>query len=151
MEVRHVELDNARMMFPRDEAKGKKKVRYVYLTDAALAIVRRRTGRRKKGHVFLNTDGLPWTPYSVGCRFGRLKEKLGVRYCLYHFRHTWQTRLLKKGVDPITCATLAGHVDTSMLAKTYAHLSQDPAYLHAALRRASGALGGQVVADARRV
>ncbi len=38
-------------------------------------------------------------------------------------------RLLTQGVDALTVAFLAGHSDPSTLAKVYAHLSQNPAYL----------------------
>jgi integrase len=123
MEIRHLELERGRAIFPTDEAKGKQRPRYVYFTDEALAIVKRRVSRRKKGRVFLNTDAKPWTPFSVACRFARLKKKLKVRYCLTNFRHTWQTRLLQSGIDAITVAHLAGHNgDPSMLAKVYFHL-----------------------------
>ena len=53
-------------------------------------------------------------------------------------RHSWMTRLLKSGVDPITIATLAGHVDTSMLARQYQHVAQDPVFLREKLRAANG-------------
>lgn len=58
------------------------------------------------------------------------------RYCLYNFRHSWLDRMLKKGVDVLTCAILLGHRDPSMIAKTYQHLSQSPDYLRAALNKA---------------
>jgi len=144
MRVRHLELQNGRAMFPRDEAKGKKRPRYVYFTAAALEVIHRLVTQRRNNpnaHVFVNTHGLPWTPYSAGCRFARMKQKIGVRYCLYHFRHTWQDKLLKSRIDPITVATLAGHVDASMLARVYQHLSQDADYLRNALSRASAASG----------
>ena len=47
-------------------------------------------------------------------------------------------RLLKKGVDSLTVAFLAGHSDPSTLAKVYAHLSQDPQYLLNQVKRAAG-------------
>ena len=140
LEIRHLELERGRAIFPTDEAKGKQRPRYVYFTDDALAIVKLRVGRRQKGKVFLNTDGEPWTPFSVACRFARLQKKLNARYCLTNFRHTWQTRLLQSGIDAITVSHLAGHNgDPSMLAKVYSHL--DPEYLRGTLRRASRASG----------
>ena len=67
----------------------------------------------------------------------KLRKKLAAadRYCLYHFRHTWMTRMLKAGVDPITVATLAGHNDVSMLARIYAHIQNDTEHLQKALQR----------------
>lgn len=52
--------------------------------------------------------------------------KLAPKWCLYHFRHSWLDRMLKVGVDALTCAILLGHRDPSMVAKTYQHLSQSP-------------------------
>jgi integrase len=63
---------------------------------------------------------------------------LAPKFCLYHFRHSWLDRMLKKGVDVLTCAILLGHRDPSMIARTYQHLSQSPDYLRAALNKAAG-------------
>jgi len=65
----------------------------------------------------------------------KLRAKLvtGPKFCLYHLRHTWMTRLLKSGVDPITVATLAGHNDVTMLARIYAHIQNDTEHLQKAL------------------
>jgi integrase len=72
---------------------------------------------------------------AVGCRFYTLKRKLKKRYCLYVIRHTWATKALQKGVDPITVSQLMGHTDTNMLARTYAHLAHDPVYMQQAAAR----------------
>ncbi len=90
-----------------------------------------------EGPIFRNTRGARWTTDAVNCRFTTLKRKVGKRYCLYVLRHTWMNRLLTRGVDALTVAILAGHSDPSTLAKTYQHLSQDPAYLLKAARRAT--------------
>ncbi len=60
------------------------------------------------------------------------------KYCLYHFRHSWATRALQRGVDPLTVAILMGHADPSMLAKVYQHLAQDPDFLRQAATKATG-------------
>lgn len=60
--------------------------------------------------------------------FEKAKE-VASKYSLYTLRHSWMNRLLKNGVDALTVAFLAGHTDPSTLAKVYAHLSQDPAYM----------------------
>jgi integrase len=134
---KHVDADHRRWVFPPQEAKGKRRHRIVYHTDTSWAITQRVMLKYQDGPLFRNTDGRPWTPDSVGCRFYRLQKRLGRRYCLYHFRHTWITRMLKGGVDPLTLATLAGHVDTTMLTKFYAHVAADTSYLQRAARALS--------------
>jgi integrase len=198
-EVRHLDLGGERLIFPPEEAKGKKRYRVVYLNDAALQIVRRLALEHPEGPLFRNSDGEPWTAWAVNCRFGRLQAsvgrrlmqergivvdaeavkelaarlprehtvrgrrvakserellaearkkltakeaaKLGGRFCLYSFRHTFANRLLKAGVDALTVATLLGHADGTMLAKVYSHLNQSTDYLRDALKKAGGGAG----------
>ncbi|MBS0206937.1 MAG: tyrosine-type recombinase/integrase [Planctomycetes bacterium] len=58
-----------------------------------------------------------------------LARRQAPKLCLYLFRHAWMTRMLMGGVDPITVSILAGHVDTSMLARQYQHLAHDADHL----------------------
>jgi integrase len=124
-------------VFHASEAKIKTRARIVYLTEAALEITKRRMLKFPEGPIFRNTKGRPWTASSVSCRFDRLRKKLGIKYCLYNFRHSFATRLLEAGVDALTVAILLGHADVSMLGKVYQHLSHSPQYLLAQARRAS--------------
>jgi integrase len=137
VESRHVDLPNARWVFPTSEAKGGTAPRIVYLTPKAMEITQRLMAKYPVGKLFRNTDRIAWTPDACNCRFSRLKSKLGTRYCLYAFRHTWMNRMLMSGVDALTVAILAGHCDPSTLAKTYQHLSQSPGFLREQARRAS--------------
>jgi len=135
VEARHVDLDNARWVFPAKEAKGGKLPRVIYLNEKALELTNFYMKFNSSGPIFRNTKGKPWTTEAVCCRFYTIKKKTGTRYSLYSLRHTWATNALKKGVDPITVAVLMGHSDTSMLARTYAHLSHDPVYLRSAAQK----------------
>lgn len=135
VEARHVDLGNGRWVFSPKEEKTKRVPRIIYLTDKALEITKRLVLTHPEGPILRNTRGIPWTTDSVNCRFTTLKKKVGTRYCLYVLRHTWMNRMLTAGVDALTVAILAGHSDPSTLAKTYQHLSQDPAYLRSAARR----------------
>jgi len=137
VEARHVDLQNARWVFPPNESKMGRHPRIVYLTETALLITRRLVLKYPNGPLFRNTSGRPWTTDAVNCRFTTLTKKLGERYCLYVLRHSWATRALQNGVDPLTVSVLMGHADTSTLARTYAHLTQDPTYLQAAAKRAT--------------
>jgi integrase len=138
VEARHVDLPNARWVFPPKEEKMGRVPRIVYLTETAMEITERLLLQHPEGPLFHNTRGRPWTTDAVNCRFAKLSRKLGKRYCLYVFRHTWMNRLLTSGVDALTVAVLAGHSDPSTLAKTYQHLSQNPDYLRSAARKATG-------------
>lgn len=74
VEVRHIDLENARWVFPQEEAKGKRRVRVVYLTDTALEITKWLMLKHPQGTLFRNTDGVAWHPYAVNCRFTRLQR-----------------------------------------------------------------------------
>ena len=136
VEARHVDLKNGRWLFPKEEAKGKRRARVVYLTETAIEITTRLMLKHPEGPLFRNTQVRPWKPCSANCRFHRLKKKLGTKYCLYAFRHSYATRLLQSGVDALTVAVLMGHSDTSMLGKVYQHLSHNPSHLREQLGRA---------------
>jgi integrase len=139
LEVRHVELAKSRWVFPPNEAKVKTRHRIIYLNAEAQRITRERLAKVKEGPLFRNGIGNPWHPWAVSCQFTRLKERIGRRLCLYVFRHSFATRMLTAGVDPMTVATLLGHSDTSMLGKIYQHLTQCPDHLLAQLHRVSHA------------
>lgn len=135
VEVRHVDLANSRWVFPPTEAKGKTRHRIIYLNAAAMNITRAALQNVKTGALFRNRAGRPWNGYAVNCQFTRLKERIGRRLCLYVFRHSFATRMLTAGVDPMTVATLLGHADASMLGKVYQHLAQRPQHLLAQLNQ----------------
>lgn len=138
VEARHVDLKNARWIFPREEAKGKRKPRIVYLSPTAEEITRRLMKQFPSGTLFRNTDGTPWNKSAINSRFCRLQRKVKAKYCLYHFRHSFATRMLQSGLDALTVAELLGHSDPSMLAKVYQHLSHDPQYMLRQLRQSAG-------------
>lgn len=137
VEARHLDVASKRWVFPIVEAKGKKKIRVVYLTDNALAICQRLAEQHPTGKLFRNSQGRPWNRHSSSLVFGRMIKHLGKRYALVDLRHSFVQRSLKNGVDPVTLSFLMGHADTSMLAKVYAHLDQDTEHLHGALAKSN--------------
>ena len=138
IESRHLDLTGSRWIFTASESKGKKIPRVVYLTPKAVEISRRLAKQYPQGVLFRRKCGQPWTRLAIDGRFRHARSKVGAKICLYTFRHTWITRMLIKGVDAFTVATLAGHRDPSMLAKHYAHLCQAPDYLAQQVMRAAG-------------
>ena len=77
VEARHVELENARVVFPVDEEKMERASRVIYLTATALEIVARLSKENPSGPIFRNTEGKPWTPESVNCAFVVLQIRMG--------------------------------------------------------------------------
>ena len=135
IEARHVQLAKHRVLFPAAEAKGKKRVRIIYMTTRAEEIVRKLLKARPKGILFLNTQGRAWNYESMNCRFMTLKKHLGVKYCGYAIRHGFATRKLEEGIDHITVAALMGHADAAMLSKVYSHIGDRHDYLREQLNR----------------
>ena len=94
------------------------------------------------GKLFRNQAAEPWDKNTVSRRFLRKKQKLGKKYCLYSFRHSFAQRKLLEGVDPITVATLLGHSNLSMLANQYSHLMKDASHLRKAINPPPAAAPG---------
>jgi len=76
IEARHLKPEHRRVEIPPKEAKGKKRWRVIYLSDAAFAIVTRLAEQHPTGPLFLNVDGNPWKAQAVVCRFQRLLVKM---------------------------------------------------------------------------
>ncbi len=76
IEARHLKLAQHRVEIPPAEAKGKRRWRVIYLSDAAAAIVKRLAEAGPSGPLFLNVDGHPWKAQAIVCRFQRLLVKL---------------------------------------------------------------------------
>ena len=138
IEARHVRFGEGRAVLPRPEAKGKRAARVIYLTDEAASILRRLCEANPSGPVFRNSEGNPWTKDAINCAFRRLARRLGGRLHLGAFRKGWATEALKNGVDVLTTAHLMGHANSNMLAKHYARVQADPAFMAGAARRARG-------------
>ncbi len=77
VEARHLDAAQQRWIFPQSEAKGKRTMRIVYLTDESLAISIRLAERNPNGALFRNSNGSPWTKDAVGCAFNRIQIRFG--------------------------------------------------------------------------
>jgi integrase len=69
-------------------------------------------------------------------RVAELARQHGTKWYLYHFRHSFATRMLEAGMDALTVSALLGHADGAMLAKVYSHLSRNGTYLRDAVNAA---------------
>lgn len=140
-EIRRVEarhLVGSTWIFPTSEAKGKRRPRIIYLTDAALEIAKRRGKKFPTGPIFRNRKGTPWTRNAIKCRFRKFKQ-LGIKnLCATVIRHVYTTEALQNGVNPIALAELLGHSDITTLSRNYAHLFKSPQFLREQAEKALG-------------
>ncbi len=90
VEKRHLDIPGKRWVIPAKEAKGKRKIRMIYLTDPAFAVCVRLAKKCPSGPLFLNSDGVRWTRFAVSLVFGRMKKHFVRRkYALVDFRHSF--------------------------------------------------------------
>ena len=113
----------------------------VYLPPELQEITKRLVKKHPEGPLFRNSEGNPWKKDTVGQKFRRIRDKLGLPKNIvnYSYRHTFATEALVKELPIQTVAELLGHKDTRMVSKVYGHLSQNRKYLANAAARARGA------------
>lgn len=152
-EARHFDRKLSALMIPPEEAKGHR-WRAVYLSETAREIVQKLAAVHPDGPLLRNRNGHGWTISATSCMFGRIKKKIGKRFCLYDYRHGWATAALERGIDPVSVSVLMGHADSSMLCRVYQHLAQNTAHLRSTMGRVrvtpAGASTSQVEAAAER-
>lgn len=134
-EVRHFDRAGGCLRFRDEESKGDI-ARVIVLTKEAQEIVKGCIGDRTAGHVFLTANGEPWTRHSLHTALRHLQKRCGLKMDAYTARHTYATDAIENGVEGITVGILMGHVDPSMVAKTYSHLDQKQSYLREAAEKA---------------
>lgn len=100
----------------------------------AAKIVRRLMAANPTGPLFRNSRGLPWTKDSLRLAFVRLRNRIGVpNLCAYHFRHSYITRMLERGVDAATVAAISGN-SPRMVLEIYNHVSRNEDRLRSVVR-----------------
>jgi integrase len=110
-----------------------------FAVNCAFRRVQIRMGTRElKEQGLLPSPDKSLTKWERRRRLEQLAAGHAPKYCLYHLRHSWLDRALKRGLDVLTCAILMGHRDPSTISKVYQHVSQSPDYLREAARRATG-------------
>lgn len=143
-EARFVDITQSRVLLPRSKAKGRRRIRVIYLTARAREIISRLMGEHPDGALLRNSDGNAWNKDAINSQFCRLQARIGKKYHLTAFRKSFATQALKAGLDTVTVAHLMGHADPSMVSKVYGMVQHDPEHMAAAATkaRASGASGG---------
>ena len=128
--ARHYDPELVRVVLRREESKGEKRRRVIYLDDLSRAIVERLVARHPRGPLFRNSRGKPWTADAFSARFRRLRIKLAMpELCAYTLRHSYAHWQLTSGTDAHFVSKLLGHSDGRMLATRYGHIERDAAFM----------------------
>lgn len=136
MEPRHYQPENDRIVFPKKEAKGKKRTRFIYLDDVAKEIVERNLPAH--GPILLNRNGLAWNKDNVNCRFRRLKVKLSMpELVAYTLRHSFAVWKIMEGIEIPLVAALMGHVDSRMVEQRYGHVQANAEHMKKVVKTGS--------------
>lgn len=110
------------------EGKGNK-TRTIPLAEEARFALERYIGGRRNGPLFLSTKGKRISFRTVQEMVYHLSRLSGEKVSVHALRHTYGTRAIRFGVNPITLARLMGHESTQTTNK-YVHL--DPTDLQKA-------------------
>jgi integrase len=134
-ELTWAQVKEDRWVLPEHKT-GKKtgKPRVIFLNEEMKAMMERLKGNGHT-HVFLNTEGDPWTMNALRLQVWRIKKKLALPddVCSYLCRHGFGTRAILSGVDGPTLAELMGHTSQDMISKVYVHLADQHQHLKKAV------------------
>jgi len=118
------------MFFARIEATEQKGKRYrdVPLNNKAIGLIEdfrlfKKQYKFQAQEIFVNSKGERYSGHdSIYTTVVRTCKRLGLRKIYPHlFRHTFITRLIENGADPITVQEIVGHANINTLLK-YTHL-----------------------------
>ncbi|HTU91845.1 MAG TPA: tyrosine-type recombinase/integrase [Gemmataceae bacterium] len=114
----------------------KGKVRVIYLSPEAVALLVRQRERYRSGALLRNNNNEAWTENAIGLAMRWTRERAGVPHAIaYGLRHSFATDALANGVPDAQVAELLGHAGTAMLHKHYSHLGARAQVLREALGR----------------
>jgi len=100
------------------------KVQHAHLNGAALGILRDIGPGDGDSYIFSRRDGKPWRPSVVTHAFQRAAVAAGVKDCRLHdCRHTFASRLVRRGVGIFQVSRLLRHASVAM-SERYSHLTE---------------------------
>ena len=138
IEARHYDPELVRLVLLREESKGKKRRRVIYLDDVSRHIVEKLVASHPRRPLFRNARGCPWTADALCARFRRLRVKLGMpKLCAYALRHSYAHWQLTEGTDSHVVSKLLGHSDGRMLETRYGHVERDGAFMMRSAKKAN--------------
>jgi integrase len=111
--------------------KTKNARRPVPLTDAIVEVLKRRISQAKGPHIFPFRKGFgspnwnkPMSQLWNAHKEALQKSKIRPPFTLYDCRHTYGTRAIEGGINPLSLMRLMGHANLATTNR-YVHLSQD--------------------------
>jgi integrase len=112
-----------------------------------LLVKLRRMATASQTHVFLNTQGRPWSSRGLVKAMQLVRDRAGLdpSVRLHGGRHYFCTRAILNKIDIATLAEIIGHKNISMTQR-YVHLAGATAHLNAAMEQAVKARPGEPTA-----
>lgn len=133
-QVEDVDLGHRRITFRAEETKGRRgrrRPREVHLPAEALGVVREAVeAARSVGSPYLfpapRDTGRPIGTDGVSQAWRRAIRQACLPHARLHdLRHSFITRLVRRGVSPTIIRRIVGHASTQMIDQRYAHLAPD--------------------------
>jgi integrase len=129
--IRVEDVDLVARTLKIQSGKTKNARRNVPLTKSALSVLKRRVADAKGPYLFPMRKGFGspdwnramtqiWNAHKKALQ----KSKIRPTFTLYDCRHTYGTRAIEGGIDPLTLMRLMGHANLATTNR-YVHLSQD--------------------------
>jgi integrase len=135
LKAENVSLEERRAVLTEHKTANRGKVRVIYFTEEAAAILREQQAEHPRGFLFRRPSGGKWTTHSITGKFARVCRQAGVKTTAYCLRHSFATDALARGVPDAQVAELLGHSGTATLHKHYSHLGARSQALREALGR----------------
>ena len=134
----HVDLSAGVWIFHEHKTAKRTRLRrprVIILTPKMVDMTARLLKLYPEGPLFRTRKGKAWNKNSIRMRFRRVRKKLklGDDVVVYLYRHSYVTDALENGVGLAQVCELVGHVNTNMVMRHYAHLSQRREHLRGAV------------------
>lgn len=78
--------------------------------------------RTKKGLIFCNEDGFPYTAKQIRCRWESYQKEHNLTLTAHQLRHGYATMLFEAGIDEKDAQELMGHSDINTTRSIYTHI-----------------------------
>lgn len=123
LQVADINWASGTVTLKRHKTKRAGKTRVLFLSTAALAILKSQAERYSSGSLFRGQRGEAFSIQAIVCRFMRISTRIGKTVTSYGYRHSFATRALQQGVPDTHVAALLGHASTAVLHKNYSHVA----------------------------